>query len=187
MSIVPTSRPRQSRVDTEKIAAVHGVTDAVILIGIRGYYQDTMGKPGVNDRGIYDDAIILISPSAYVTFNANVDPSIYRPRIATLVPGVYRYKLGIHGLSKPRARQYRALVQAAKVTVRRDRAGTSAGLTDTGFFGINIHRGGAASTSSLGCQTIHPAQWPAFIATVQQELARYAQTTVPYILIEHVQ
>jgi lysozyme len=60
--------------------------EEVFLIGIRGYYQDSMGKPGINDRGIYDDAICLLAPNLFLTFNANTDPSVYRPGIATLMP-----------------------------------------------------------------------------------------------------
>lgn len=175
----PASRPQQDRATTAAQLEVMGVSEPVALLGIRGYYLDTMGERGKNDRGIYDDAIMLVSTEAYVTFNANCDPSIFRPRIASLRPGVWRYRLGTHGLSKPKPRQYTALVQAAPVTVIRDQVGE-----DTGYFGINIHRGGINSTSSEGCQTIHPYQWDAFIALVRAELKRHERKSLPYALTE---
>lgn len=177
--MLPPSRPRIDRNAAEQILHRHKVTAAVAIIGLRGYYRDTMGQPGTNDRGIYDDALIVISPSAFVTFNGNVDPSVHRHAIAVLQTGVWRYKIGIHGLSRPAAQRYKALVQAGAVTVLRDQAGY-----ETGFFGINIHRGGHTTTSSLGCQTLPPHQWPAFIALVESELKRANQATVPYILAD---
>ena len=60
-----------------------------------------MGKPGANDRGIYDDAIFINSPSGCMAFNANVDPSVFRPGVATLAPGLHVYKKGNHGISRP--------------------------------------------------------------------------------------
>ncbi len=178
-SILPSSRPQLDRNAVEQILHAAKVASAVAIVGIRGYYRDTMGKPGVNDRGTYDDSLFLISPSAFVSFNGNVDPSVHRRAIAVLQPGVWKYRLGTHGLSKPAAQRYKALVQAGPVTVLRDATGY-----DTGEFGINIHRGGINGTSSLGCQTIPPDQWPAFIALVESELKRAGQTIVPYILTE---
>lgn len=179
MNVVPGSTPKQNRIDTAKILQNNGITDQFALLGVRGYYLNSMGEKGKNDRGIYDDAEFLITPSAFVSFNANVDPSIFRPGIATLKPGVWLYKLGIHGLSKPKEKQYKALVQAAPVTVIRD-----GGKEETGFFGINHHRGGYNTTSSLGCQTIYPKQWDAYIALVEQEMKRYGRKTIPYVLVE---
>ena len=56
---------------------------------------------------------------------------------------------------------------------------------ETGYFGINIHRGGANTTSSLGCQTIYPDQWEAFFALVKGEMKRAGQAVVPYLLTEN--
>lgn len=178
MTMIPASVPQILREQAMALLSKRNLGDFA-LIGIRGYYRDTMGKPGLNDRGIYDDAIILITPTAYITFNANTDPSIAQRGVAVLAPGVWWYKIGIHGLSKTRKAQYKALVQAAKVTVIRDGKGE-----DTGMFGINIHRGSLHSTSSLGCQTIYPPQWGSFIAAVESEMNRHGRTTIPYLLIE---
>jgi len=178
--IIPSKRPAQPSQKTAKMLLDAGVRDAVCLLGVRGYYRDSMGKVGENDRGIYDDAIFLNSPSCHVAFNANTDPSIYRDHVAVLKPGLWFYKLGIHGLSKPKVLQYQALVQAAPVCVNRDN-----GPMQEGWFGINIHRGSRSTTSSLGCQTIYPDQWEAFMALVKDQLQRYGQKVVPYLLREY--
>lgn len=173
--LVPDARPSIKLDAVLKIFESAKVTDEVKLLGIRGFFQ----KPGSNQRGIYDDAIILVSPSVFLACNANCDPSAFRKNIANLKEGLWSYKVGIHGLSKPKELQYTALVQAAKVTVVRDQVGD-----DTGFFGINIHRGGLNSTSSLGCQTIVPSEWSSFITTVQAQLKKAGQKTIPYLLIK---
>jgi hypothetical protein len=176
--VVPRSRPQIKRIEAEQLLRGRGIASPVALLGVRGYYLDQMGEPGKNDRGIYDDAIVLVWPGGYQTFNANTDPRAHRAGIAVLAPGLWQYRLGTHGLSKPPAQQYRALVQAAPVTVIRDERGP-----DTGLFGINIHRGSYRSTSSLGCQTIYPSQWPEFIAAVERELKAARLTRIPYLLI----
>jgi lysozyme len=179
--MIPKNRPRIERKTTEKLLASRKVSDPVCLVGIRGYYRDSMGAVGKQDRGIYDDAIILVSPNVHAAFNANVDPAAYgrNPRngkgFASLKPGVYRYKLGKHGLRS--GNPYRALVQGSSVTVSRD-----GGKDETGWFGINIHRGGRRATDSEGCQTIPPAQWPAFIMLVETEMKRNNAKTLSYVL-----
>ena len=178
--MIPRNRPQQKRQDTERQLKTAGVSDPVCLVGIRGYYRDTMGAKGKNDVGVYDDAIVLISPNAHIAFNANVDPSRlgWNPRakkpMAQLKPGAYRYKIGQHGIS--RGNPYKALVQAGPVTVMRG------DKEETGYFAINIHRGGISTTSSEGCQTLPPAQWPAFIQVVETEMKRNNAKTVSYVL-----
>lgn len=183
--MLPPGRPEMGRHMAEMLLTSKGVTEPALLAR-RGYYLDTMGVPGQNDRGIYDDAIMLVTPTSYVTFNANCDPSRYQPRVAVLKAGVWQYKVGIHGLSKPKDKQYTALVQAGEVTVLRDNAEEGKPpVEDTGYFGINIHCGSHNSTSSLGCQTIYPEQWEAFIALVQLEMKRHEMREIKYVLTEH--
>lgn len=174
--MIPKFRPQQSRKDTE--ALLRDVKSPVTLVGVRGYYSETFAPSG-NNINVYDDAMFLISANGYYSFNANTDPSIYKPHVARLKAGVWQYKLGIHNLSKAKSRQYPALVQAAPVTVSRVKEGE-----DTGFFGINIHKGSNSTTSSLGCQTIPPTQWSGFYELVKSEMARANIKRIPYVLVD---
>lgn len=183
------SRPQLPLGDLAKI--IHhrlGTTpgDRFAVVAIRGYYLNSMGNPSKNDRGIYDDAFFVVERinepvSNWIVrrYNGNTDPSLHREGIANLAPGNWRYKIGIHGLSKPKSRQYWACVQAAPVTVVRD-----GGATETGYFGINIHRGGSSGTSSLGCQTIPPTQWPSFYADISRCIRDYKQKDFYLVLID---
>lgn len=177
--IVWGTKPRISATDVEKIVKAHRVTDKVVVVGIRGYYAASMGGPG-NDRSIYDDCIAVLSPTAYATYNANTDPSVFRPGIASLVEGVHPYRRGKHGLSRPGG-SYPAFRPATKdeaLPVRRDgEKGISKGIA------INLHKGSYNSTSSAGCQTIYPAQWASFYALLDGELKRYDQKTFSYVLV----
>jgi lysozyme len=156
----------------------------VFIVGIRGYYLDTMGKKGVNDRGIYDDAIFVFGNGEnFASFNANTDPSAFRKGIATLIEGWHPYKLGNHGISRPGG-GYPALRPATKneaLPVRRD--GENAVISSRPGIAINIHRGSTKSTSSEGCQTIHPYQWDAFYAMVKSEMQRASLKRIWYCLL----
>jgi lysozyme len=179
--MTPKSRPQQAKEKSLAMAIKAGIEDRVVLIGIRGYYSETF-QPSGNQRGIYDDAIILLSPSAHVTFNANTDPSVFKKGIATLKTGVHRFRKGNHGITKPSG-GYPALRPAnakEELPVTRDKEGDSMGIA------INIHRGSYNSTSSAGCQTIYPSQWDGFINLVYTEMTRYNQKTIPYLLTEQI-
>jgi hypothetical protein len=182
--MIPSARPKQKKEATIELLKKHKVADPVCLVGVRGYYSK-MGPTPHNDRGLYDDALILVSSGGdtYATFNANVDPSAYgrNPKInkpyAVLKAGVWTYRLGLHGIR--RGNPYKALVQGAPVTVLRD------DKEETGWFGINIHKGSRNSTSSEGCQTLPPQQWDAFITLVDTELKRNNAKTVSYVLVNN--
>lgn len=189
MSIFPATKPKLSQDEVLKIIKKSGVDSSkypVCLVAIRGYYLNSMGKAGQNDRGLYDDAFFWVTPNGMMSFNGNTDPSSVRKGkgtgkskgMAQLVDGVWYYKTGIHNGSVP----HPAFRQADKVTVKRD--GIDQDYFETGWFGINIHRGGNKSTSSLGCQTVPPAQWNAFKELGYGELKRFKQAVFPYILVE---
>ena len=183
--MLPRSRPNQSKDATEKLLRKAGVTAKVALVGVRGYYKNTLGKPNANDIGIYDDAIFLVSPEVYASFNANVDPSVLKSNIATLVPGVHMYKKGKHGISRgPGYPALRPATHRERLPVLRWNKKTQDYYYDTGF-AINIHKGALKSTSSEGCQTIYPSQYDAFINLVYSEMNRFSQKLIPYLLVEY--
>lgn len=186
MTMAPPSKPQRPREWAIALLKKNKVDEPLMLLGCRGYYRDTLGAPGANDRGIYDDAIFVISPNVYATFNANTDPSITRPNIAMLMNGVWRYKKGKHKINSPNG--YPALVQASAVTVLRDdnEDPGQEPQVDTGWFGINIHKGGLNTTSSEGCQTIYPTQWDGFRELVYAEAKRLSRETFPYCLVDQV-
>jgi hypothetical protein len=173
--ILPPARPRITASTAERIVRSVGGDPTFALLGIRGYYRDTMGVRGANDRGLYDDAIVLLSPTNFRAFNANCDPSVARPGIASLELGAWPYTIGTHHPGTPKA--YPCLVQAGPVRVRRD-----GGAVETGEFYIHIHRGSRATTSSEGCQTIPPDQWDEFWENVTREMAVHERPVVTYYL-----
>jgi len=187
----PPSRPVISQADLrERLASlrIDRQVHPVVVVGIRGFYRDRMGAPGVNDRGIYDDALLIDTPDSFASFNGNTDPSRVQighgtgaeKGMAALNAGLwYVHKFDLH------KGEYLALCQRlGQVTVTRD--GTPP-YPDTGMFGINIHKGGYNTTSSLGCQTVHPDQWAAFIEMAVSQAkrwhgARWDQVVIPYAL-----
>lgn len=123
----------------------------VSVVAIRGYYLDSMGKPGENDRRIYDDAHFIIWPDGYASFQANTDPNGYRKGSGKgSGKGMAMLKEGIHLFGKGLHKGAQAFRQCEKFTVIRD---GNPPYEDCGFHGINWHSGGYVSTSSLGCQT----------------------------------
>lgn len=147
----PNYAPEKVRVVLRK----HGVTETPCVLAIRGYYRDSMGEAGKNDRGIYDDALFIVLNDRVLPYNGNTDPSVYREHIAVLKPGVWTFRAKKHKIASPSG--YAAFGQSKPVTVIRDKKGA-----DTGLFGINLHRGGLSGTSSLGCQTVPVNQWNSF-------------------------
>lgn len=199
-NIAPKSRPQLTQAELAEKLLPYNIDRSkypLVVVGMRGYYKDTMGKPGVNDRGIYDDALFIDTPDGFSTYNGNTDPSRYKAGsgtgtdkgMAKLKAGVwYCYKIDFHG-SKVFG-PYRAICQRlGKLTVIRDGI-DGKDYEDTGAdFGVNIHKGSYNGTSSLGCQTIHPDQWPAFIETAMNAAknyygAKWDKTAIPYVLIE---
>lgn len=154
--MLPPNRPKLAPEKVRKIAAAKRLPlGKVALVGIRGYYEDSMGKPDKNDRGVFDDAFFIVLPDRVLPFNGNTDPSAYKHGMASLMPGIWRFIAGKHKIASPNG--YPAFRQLGNVSVMRDDQGLH-----TGYFGINLHRGGISSTSSLGCQTVPQGQWLEF-------------------------
>ncbi len=194
MNIVPPHRPQMTRKALlNRIAQTFPNEPRPpypFIVFVRGYFSKTFGGPG-NDRRVYDDAAFIVSDTECLPFHANTDPSGVRlghgdglaKGMASLKPGMYKETWGF-GRHKGK---YDAIIQTkGPVTVIRD--GTPP-ETHTGWYGINIHRGGNLGTSSLGCQTIPPSQWSAFIAAAHSLFERvysvgWQKRPVPVILME---
>jgi len=186
--------PQLAEEKIRKILEANGVDQTKpCVLAVRGYYLDTMGLRSVNDRGVYDDAMFIVTPSSVSRFQANTDPNGYRKGwgkednkgMAMLRKGIHIYGEGTH-------KGYPAFRQCEKNTVIRD--GDPA-YKDSGFHAINIHSGGHYSTSSLGCQTLPRKTWTRFKHVLSASLRQldapktkndWGQTvhSFPYVLVE---
>lgn len=188
--LLPLHRPKQTIGITKAVLQkfhdlipVDGRDDAVAVLAVRGYYLNTMGKEGANDRGVYDDAIFVVEPDGIHNFNGNTDPGRFARGIAKLKSRqAVRYRPGPHGFSRKNG-PYPAFRQDSNCAVIRDETGED---TDSpaGRFWINLHRGGITTTSSLGCQTVPPHQWNEFKTLVDGLLKKHSQETFYYLLVD---
>jgi len=192
--MIPASKPQATRQKVEVAALRAWKADGKkaedfpekYVFAVRAYYIDSMGKPGVNDTGIYDDAIFIVTPEHFSSWNANTDPSRYGWNagagkfMARLKAGVWSFRRLKHKRTSPSG--YMAFGQGSEpVTVDRIKQDGTIAKTESGQFGINLHRGGNSGTSSEGCQTIPPAQWPDFDKTLANIIG---DERIPYILTE---
>lgn len=205
MSLLPSSRPKAPEALVRSILqSSHGIPtgdEPVAILAVRGYYRDTMGKPGVNDVGSFDDAMFLVGPGIFKAVNANTDPSKlgWNPGVgkpfAMLVPGLWYFRRGPHKGSVPALRQCTD-EEAKDLGIPNDgefkvwRADSALDVingtarVDEGYHAINVHRGGQATTSSWGCQTIPPAQYEDFMLSVWEASKKANQRRIPYLLID---
>lgn len=152
----------------------------VYIVGIRGYYKNTMGKSGVNDRGIYDDALFIVSGNKMFPFNGNIDPSTYKTGsgfgdkkgIASTKAGLYYcWKLDYH-----KNKNLALCQRLGEITVIRD--GKPPYEQTSRWLGINNHKGGYNTTGSLGCWTVPPDQWNEYMETLITEMiTHYGELT----------
>ncbi len=181
------NKPVLTRAQAIEIAGDSYAGEKVFILGVRGFMESVGG----NKKGIYDDAVFLVTEDGVEGFNFNTDPSIDRTGIAVLQPGKYAYTQGLHGLHHLDTKNnledrviyntliahhkdipppqpgkiipYWAFRQAGPVTLLRD------GKTEAEVDGwpsdpawIDIHKGGVNTTSSEGCQTVLPDEWQDF-------------------------
>lgn len=192
--MTPPTKPKATREQVAKAAASawsqahpgQPLPDLYVL-AVRGYYAN-MGTPGVNDLGVYDDALFIVSPHGFSGWNANTDPSRggwndgAKKYMARLQPGVWKFRRLKHKMSSPLG--YMAFGQGPEpVTVERIRKTGEVANRETGCFGINLHRGGINGTSSEGCLTLPPVQWPQFYGQLASALEIGSAKTFPLILI----
>lgn len=226
MSLLPKSRPKMPA--AEVLLKTHtalveepGANGAAILsdcpvmvLGIRGYYRDSMGRLGFQDFGIFDDAGFLVVGEEVTAFNWNCDPVRvgFNPGVgkqfAQLVPGVWPFRRGPHKGRPGHLRQLRGSEltdsftdkkfqlgdyfedyrRAGNFKVRRvtqrGEGGYGEGPGEIGYQAINIHEGTKNSTGSWGCQTLPPDQWREFSRKVYAAMDKFRQPWVPYVLVE---
>ena len=162
------------------------------IVGIR----NPLGEPNRFDDACYvvyrDDGAIWRCERFVIT----TDPGLYwlenpgrLAGTAILKEGQYRscWQLGLHKGEKP------ALVQIKPVTVYRDadrdrQHDMDPNNTETGLFGINLHRAGTSSTNvdkwSAGCQVwAKDVDFERFLFLCRQQVAKRAWSTFTYTLL----
>jgi lysozyme len=161
------SRPKATR---SAVLAAAGAVTFPCVVAVRGYYSDTFAPPG-NNVGIYDDALFILTADTMTAWNGNTDPSRYgyNPSagkfMARLKLGRWTFHRLKHHASRPDG--YMAFGQGGSpVTVERINADGKVVMSETGCFGINLHRGGINGTSSEGCCTVPRDQWEEFNKTL---------------------
>lgn len=198
--------PKAKRSLIESVAAEHwarfGPKGVALperyLVGVRAYRRDTMGKPGVNDLGIWDDAIFYVSPDKYLAENGNTDPSrdgwnagAGKP-MAVLNAGVWPFRRGPHRGKTPALRQMtieeaqrRGIPGDGRFSVTRTyAAGDKRNYLEAGYYAINMHPGGYSSTSSEGCQTLPAARARNFLQKVWDDTLAAKMDHVWYLLVD---
>lgn len=187
----PSSRPQASLAVVMAAAekAFARPLPDIFVLAVRSYYRDTMGEAGTNDYGMYDDALFVVSPLGFSGWNGNTDPSRlgWNPNagkcMARLKIGNYKFRRLKHRARRPDG--YMAFGQGPnRVVVERLRKDGTIALTESGEFGINLHRGGNSGTSSEGCLTVPTGQWPQFDKMLSGVLETTGMKDFDLILIE---
>lgn len=180
------------RVEREGFTAFRNGNWDLNIVGFR----NESGEPNKFDDCCYvvyrDDSAIWRAHRYTIT----TDPGTYWLRnpgrvagTAILKEGQYRgcWQLGLHRGQKS------ALVQIKPVTVYRDgdkdgQHDMNARQTETGLFGINLHRAGTNSTNvdkwSAGCQVwANDAEFEHFLSLCRQQVSKRAWKTFSYTLL----
>lgn len=153
-----------------------------MLVGVRS-------KADIPDS--YDDKLYLVTHRSMFTFDCTTNSgghyllNLLNPKGTAVLRAdkCYKYKLGIH-------KGYEALVQAAPVEVYRDKNKDAkidtVGPTETGWFGINIHRGSMTTVGkyigrfSGGCVVL---QNPADFKLLIEECKKTNKTVFDFVLL----
>lgn len=142
----------------------------------------------------FDDLIGFVRNNKITWFSGTTNPGTYwlknllNPKgTALLKPAQYldTWKFGLH------QGKYKAFVQAKPVTVYRDKnldnISEETTVTETGYFGINIHRANETYISKLidkwsaGCQVLNnPADFKTLISAAEES----KQTVFTYSLLK---
>jgi hypothetical protein len=202
----PATLPKATRALVESVAAEQwsrcGPSNIALpdryLVGVRGYRRDTMGKSGVNDFGIWDDAMFYVAPGAFLVENANTDPSrvgwnaVAGKPMAVLQPGCWPFRRGPHKgktpayrqMTLPEARKYDVPNGGRFAVTRTYAVGDPRNYQEAGYYAINIHPGGINGTSSEGCQTIPTDRSQKFLQAVWDDTLNAKLPYFWYLLVE---
>lgn len=180
------------------------LTEKKYNIYTRPYELNIVGVRAANKTANAFDDVIHIwyndenGKEQSVSFPATTDPGIVwltkpiNPKGAAILhPGQYRnaYQLGLH------RGKYRALIQRGPVTVyrdddRNDMLDVDERKTETGYFGINIHRAMQNGTTafvdhySAGCQVFQsPEDFAMFMRLCERHRSLY-RNQFTYTLLE---
>lgn len=200
------SLPKATRALVESVAAAHWATHGPAgvamptryIVGVRGYRRDTMGKPGVNDFGIWDDAMFYVAPGIFLPENANTDPSRvgWSPSagkpMAVLNAGCWPFRRGPHKGVTPAGRQMdpteakavKAPFDGRFAVTRTYAVGDRRNYIEAGYYAINMHPGGIGNTSSAGCQTLPADRAKNFLKRVWDDTAAAGLPYYWYLLID---
>lgn len=190
MAVVPKSRPQKSREEVETILAPLLGTLApdkypLVAFGLRGYYADSFGEKGKNDRGEWDDAIGWLDrrTGGFQIWNGNTDPTPkFRKGLGQIhAPQILQFRIGKH-----KGRD--AFRQASTFLVDRD--GTDAPVKAPVDCAFNWHDSlNPAKTSSEGCQTMPKDQFKAAREYGYVVVRQYypKNETFPYLLVDLTQ
>ncbi len=178
----------------------------VWALAVRGYYRDTMGAPGKNDVGIWDDAVFLYDASTgeVVSYRWNVDPSrlgfnaAIGKGYAILQPGIWPFFRGSHKGKGAAWRQFDEETAAKRklASYFADRRGKGHFAVWRGDFGKNAEWGYQAinchwsdypqSTSSWACQTAPRDDWDRFQRLSYALTIQSGQPFLPYVLTDGI-
>ena len=187
-------------------------TCPIMAFSVRGYYQDTMGEPGQNDFGIFDDACFLVDlredegKRIIGRYRWNTDPSRsgHNPGVgkgyAILQPGVWPVYRGMHKQKYQAWRQHGHGTDQQSMARQKELGRFFSDFRKHGWFriwrgqigqadqwgyqAINIHPGGIENTSSWGCQTAPNTedQWQDFLKMSYSLTRETGQPVLPYVL-----
>jgi lysozyme len=176
-----------------------GPLPVVYVLAVRAYRKRTMGDPGRNDVGIFDDAFFLVTPDGMLAENANTDPSRlgWNPGVGKpygiLQPGVWWFYPGPHKGLKGCFRQADDAAVAKKLGIPHEgkfKVMRMWGWDDPrnylewGHQQVNIHPATVSSTSSWLCLTLPWDRAKAWLAAATGALKKHRQKLLPVILIE---
>lgn len=145
-----------------------------------------------NQKNVFDDLIAIVNGNSITWYTCTTNPgthwlkNVLSPKGAAILKEgqwIDSWQIGMH------QGKYKALTQAKAITVYRDNdlddLSEASKLTETGFFGINIHRANDKFMSKLidkwsaGCQVLNdPKQYQDFLLKCMNANQKYFTYTL---------